>query len=261
MKNTTKPSFITTEGTSEDVVGHEELVSTASALSQQISDCITDISQLETVIGDDGGGLIQRVDTLESEVDTLNTKVNQFSSPWEKIGSDVFKANTAMNSVCILSELSADFMTTYGGGVFKVVAALQGELAVTAGHITLGWAATEYTIRTATIKSAQFIPETLNWESVQDSTNDVTVGKYQCRTPKAWKIADGSGFFCSADIQLVPEKQTSGSTNEVYILMHNAGVYRAVATSISRNIATQMAIILSGSFSHDVHVTLYKLKA
>ena len=56
MKNTTKPSFITTEGTSEDVVGHEELVSTASALSQQISDCITDISQLETVIGDDGGG-------------------------------------------------------------------------------------------------------------------------------------------------------------------------------------------------------------
>ena len=261
MKNTTKPSFITSEGTTEDVVGHEELVNTASALSQQISDCITDISQLETVIGDDGGGLIQRVDTLESEVDTLNTKVNQFGSPWEKIGAAVYQANAAMNSVCILSKLSSDFLTNYNGGVFKVVAALQGDLTVAAGHITLGWAATENPISNSTIKSVQFNPETLNWESVQNDTNSATVGKYQCRTPKAWEITDGSGFFCSADIQLVPEEQTSGSTHEVYILMHNAGVYRAVATSVRSNIASQMAIILSGSFSHDVHVTLYKLKA
>lgn len=261
MKNTTKPSFITTEGATEDVVGHEELVSTASALSQQISDCITDISQLETVIGDDGGGLIQRVDTLETEVDTLNTKVNQFGSAWEKIGTAIFPANAAMNSVQILSKLSADFLLTYGGGVFKVVAALQGNLSVTAGHITLGWAATENTITNSTITSAQFIPETLNWESVKDDTNVATVGDYQCHTPKAWEITDGSGFFCSADIQLVPEEQTPRSTNEVYILMHNAGVYRAVATSVSSDIASQMAIILSGSFSHPVRVTLYKLKA
>ena len=198
---------------------------------------------------------------MESKVDTLNTKVNQFGSPWEKIGSNVFPANTKMNSVCILSKLSADFTTTYGGGVFKVVAALQGDLTGTAGHITLGWAATENPISNSTIKSAQFIPEDLNWESVESGTNDVTVGSYQCRTPKAWTIADGSGFFCSADIQLVPEQQTPRSTDEVYILMHNAGVYRAVVTSTSADIATQMAIILSGSFSHPVHVTLYKLKA
>ena len=166
-----------------------------------------------------------------------------------------------MNRVCILSNLSADFLLTYGGGVFKVVAALQGNLTVTAGHITLGWASTENPISRSTIKSAQFLPDSLNWESVQNDTNSATVGKYKCRTPKAWEIADGSGFFCSADIQLVPEEQTSGSTHEVYILMHNAGVYRAVATSVNSYIATQMAIILSGSFSHDVHVTLYKLKA
>ena len=168
-----------------------------------------------------------------------------------------------MNRVCILSKLSSDFLTTYGGGVFKVVAALQGDLAVTAGHITLGWAATENPISNSTITSARFIPESLNWESVKNDTNAVTVDSYQCRTPKAWGITDGSGFFCSADIQLVPEQQTPPprSTNEVYILMHNAGVYRAVATSVSADIASQMAIILSGSFSHDVRVTLYKLKA
>lgn len=166
-----------------------------------------------------------------------------------------------MNSVCILGKLSADFLLTFGGGVFKVVAALQGDLTVTAGHITLGWVATGNLIPNSTITSAQFIPETLNWESVKDDTNVVTVGDYQCHTPKAWEITDGSGFFCSADIQLVPEEQTSGSTNEVYILMHNAGVYRAVATSVRAAIASQMAIILSGSFSHPVRVTLYKLKA
>ena len=198
---------------------------------------------------------------MESKVDTLNTKVNQFGTAWEKIGTTIFPANAAMNSVCILSTLSSDFTSTYGGGVFKVVAALQGDLTVTAGHITLGWASTENPIPNSTITSAQFIPETLNWESVKDDTNITTVGNYQCHTPKAWEITDGSGVFCSADIQLVPEQQTPRSTNEVYILMHNAGVYRAVGTAINSYLTTQMAIILSGSFSHPVRVTLYKLKA
>lgn len=138
---------------------------------------------------------------------------------------------------------------------------MQGDLTVAAGHISLGWAATENPISNSTITSAQFIPETLNWESVKDDTNVTTVGNYQCHTPKAWLITDGSGFFCSADIQLVPAEQTPRSSNEVYILMHNAGVYRAVATSVNSDTSSQMAIILSGSFSHPVRVTLYKLKA